>query len=95
MSSTFTAATQSQPMPASPTKGKKSKKFKSRAVVRLIEPGSMIDCSHCGSRVKFQARLRLSQVICNVYIDNAWDRVEHFHADCYEEASRPYGDPAQ
>ena len=26
--------------------------------------------------------------------DGTWDRVEHFHADCYVEASAPYGDPA-
>jgi hypothetical protein len=23
------------------------------------------------------------------------NRVEHFHADCYDEASKPYGDPAE
>jgi hypothetical protein len=54
----------------------------------------MVDCAHCGQRVKFQARLRLQQVICNVYNDGVWERVEHFHADCYEQAAQPYGDPA-
>jgi hypothetical protein len=68
-------------------------KWSSRAVLRLIEPGSQVDCAHCGQRVKFQARLRLQQVICNVYLKNAWDRVEHFHAECYEEAGSPYGEP--
>ena len=72
----------------------KRKKFTSRAVLRLIEPGSTVDCAACGTRVKFQARLRLQQVICNVYTNNMWDRVEHFHAECYEEAGRPYGEPA-
>ena len=95
MSSTFAAATHSPSLPNDQTRGKKSKKFRSRAVLRIIEPGSMIDCSHCGSRVKFQARLRLNQVICNVYIDSVWDRVEHFHAECYEEAGHPYGDLVQ
>lgn len=71
----------------------KRKKFTSRAALRLIEPGSTVDCAACGNRVKFQARLRLQQVICNVYIDNTWDRVEHFHAECYDEAGRPYGEP--
>ena len=63
-------------------------------MLRLIEPGSQVDCARCGQRVKFQARLRLQQVICNVYLKNAWDRVEHFHAECYDEAGSPYGEPA-
>ena len=86
MSSTFAVTQPSQ------TGSKKAKKFKSRAVTRIIEPGSMIDCAHCGNRVKFQARLRLNQVICNVYVESVWDRVEHFHAECYDEAGKPYGD---
>jgi hypothetical protein len=69
-------------------------KWSSRAVLRLIEPGSSVDCAQCGQRVKFQARLRLQQVICNVYLKNEWDRVEHFHAECYDEAGAPYGEPA-
>ena len=63
-------------------------------MLRTIEPGSLVDCAHCGQRVKFQARMRLMQVICNVYIDDRWDRVEHYHAECYEQADRPYGEPA-
>ena len=43
--------------------------------------------------MKFQARVRLQQVICNVYTNGNWERVEHFHAECYEEAGRPYGEP--
>jgi hypothetical protein len=69
-------------------------KWKSRAVLRLSEPGCSVDCAHCGERVKFQARLRLQQVICNVYDKSVWLRVEHFHADCYEVAGSPYGTPA-
>lgn len=63
-------------------------------MIRLIEPGSSVDCALCGDRVKFQARLRLQQVICNVYVKNVWDRVEHYHAPCYELAGNPYGEPA-
>jgi hypothetical protein len=70
-------------------------KWKSRAVIRLIEPGCSVDCAYCGERVKFQARMRLQQVICNVYVKNVWDRVEHFHAACYELAGSPYGVPAE
>ena len=67
--------------------------WKSRAVTRLIEAGSMTDCVHCDERVKFKARERHMQVICNVYVDGRWNRVEHFHAPCYDEADQPYGPP--
>ena len=65
----------------------------SRSVIRSIEPGNSALCAHCGSPVKFVARAQLRQVIANVYVDGNWDRVEHFHSDCYEEAGRPYGEP--
>jgi hypothetical protein len=66
----------------------------SRAVERSIEAGNSAVCSHCREPVKFVARAHLRQVIANVYVDGTWDRVEHFHADCYEAAGRPYGQPA-
>lgn len=66
----------------------------SRAVLRLIEPGSTVDCSHCGQQVKFVARAQGRQVIANVYIDGTWTRVEHYHADCYGASGEPYGPPA-
>lgn len=69
-------------------------KPKSRAVIRDVEAGSSVDCSFCGERVKFQAKMRNKQVICNVYVSGAWNRVEHFHADCYEPAGSPHG-PAE
>ena len=65
----------------------------SRAVTRLVEPGSQVDCKHCDERVKFQAKMRHQQVICNVYEKNSWIRVEHFHADCYKLAKQPFGKP--
>jgi len=65
----------------------------SRAVVRPIEPGNSAMCAHCGAQVKFVARAQLRQVIANVYVNATWDRVEHYHADCYEEANEPYGSP--
>ena len=64
---------------------------RSRAVLRDVEPGSTVECILCGERVKFQAKVRHKQVICNVYIGETWDRVEHFHAPCYEEANEPHG----
>ena len=72
-----------------PTKIKKV----SRAVTRLVEPGSQVDCMHCDERVKFQAKMRHQQVICNVYDKSKWIRVEHYHADCYKEAKQPFGKP--
>jgi hypothetical protein len=66
----------------------------SRAVTRTIEPGNAAVCAHCGTPVKFVARTQGRQVIANVYVDGSWDRVEHFHADCYDKAGKPYGAPA-
>ncbi len=51
----------------------------------------MTDCSHCDERIKFRARERHMQVICNIYVDGNWDRVEHYHAPCYDEAGQPFG----
>lgn len=72
---------------------RKTKNLSSRGVLREVEPGSSVECVHCGERVKFQAKMRHKQVICNVYVAKRWDRVEHFHAPCYEEAGEPYGEP--
>jgi hypothetical protein len=66
----------------------------SRAVERSIEAGNSAVCVHCHEPVKFVARAHLRQVIANVYVDGAWDRVEHFHSDCYELAGYPYGEPS-
>ena len=80
-----------------PTKGaavKPAKRWRSRAVVRNVEAGSSVSCAACGERVKFQAKVRHQQVICNVYVKGVWDRVEHYHAPCYEKAGAPYGEAA-
>jgi hypothetical protein len=83
--------------PRSTTKAAATKaapKFGSRAVMRLIEAGSGAECTECGEQVKFKARERFEQAICNVYVKGVWDRVEHYHADCYTIAGEPYG-PAE
>ena len=64
----------------------------SRAVVRRIEPGNLAVCSHCAQPVKFAAKLHKMQVIANAYVDARWNRVEHFHDECYDEADAPYGE---
>jgi hypothetical protein len=63
----------------------------SRAVLRRVEPGNMALCVVCGDQVKFAARQNRQQVIANVYRDQRWDRVEHFHDECYAVAGEPYG----
>jgi hypothetical protein len=64
----------------------------SRAADRPIDPGNDAVCVRCGERVKFAARSQARQVIANVYDDNRWQRVEHFHASCYDDAGHPYGE---
>jgi len=68
--------------------------LRTRAVVRTIEPGSEVVCAGCGDRVKFSAKVRAQQVICNVYVRDRWDRVEHYHFECYEQAGSPHGTAA-
>lgn len=70
---------------------KTSTKWQSRAVRRLVEVGSWISCVHCAEPIKFAARERRAQAICNIYENDAWQRVEHYHAECYVEAGDPYG----
>ncbi|MBS1837943.1 MAG: hypothetical protein JST64_09620 [Actinobacteria bacterium] len=74
-----------------PTTGRQATPRRSRAVLRDVEPGSTVDCAHCGERVKFQAKVRHRQVICNVYVKGVWNRVEHFHSECYSLAGEPHG----
>ena len=74
--------------------GKPKSPRRSRAVVRSIEAGSAVSCQKCDERVKFQAKIRAQQVICNVYVKGVWDRVEHFHSKCYGKAGKPYGEAA-
>jgi len=62
-----------------------------RAVVRAVEPGNDVRCVRCGKQIKFAARTHPRQVIANVYLDGAWNRVDHFHEECYLEADEPYG----
>ena len=70
---------------------KRPPKQTSRAVLRDVEAGSSVDCRHCGEVVKFQAKVRNRQAICNVYVNGRWTGVEHFHAECYPLAGNPHG----
>lgn len=69
--------------------------WKSRAVLRVVQPGSWVECKLCNEQVKYQVRAHNMQMICNVYRNGVWDRVEHFHADCYGEAGEPYGEAVE
>jgi hypothetical protein len=62
-----------------------------RAARRRIDPGNEALCQACGNAVKFAAKSKLQQVICNVYVDGRWNRVEHYHEACYVETGEPYG----
>lgn len=66
----------------------------SRAVLREVQAGSMVSCTHCLDLVAFRARERPKQVICNVYNEDRWVRIEHYHHECYGAAGAPYGEPA-
>ncbi len=66
----------------------------SRAVLRPVDPGNDASCAHCDEPVKFAARQQRRQVIANVYSDGRWNRVEHYHEDCYGAAGAPHGAPA-
>ena len=63
-----------------------------RAVVRFIEPGSMRRLRLLRAAGEVLGPGRVKQVICNVYVDGRWARVEHHHLDCYESSGRPHGD---
>ncbi len=78
---------------AAPTVAPKHKRWRSRAVIRTVDAGNSAYCAVCDELIKFRARIRAEQVICNVYVKNRWDRVEHYHPECYEEAGAPYGEP--
>ncbi|WP_420439065.1 hypothetical protein [Candidatus Poriferisodalis sp.] len=69
------------------------KRWKSRAVSRTVDAGNSAYCAVCDELIKFRARIRAEQIICNVYVKSRWDRVEHYHPDCYEQAGAPYGEP--
>jgi hypothetical protein len=66
----------------------------SRSALRRVEPGNLALCAVCDEQVKFAAKITRMQVIANVYVDGRWDRVEHFHEECYEVAGSPYGEPS-
>jgi hypothetical protein len=72
----------------------KTSTFQSRAVLRTIEAGSSAMCTTCDDQVKFKAKVKMQQVICNVYADGKWARVEHYHLECYDVMGEPYGTPA-
>lgn len=75
-----------------PSRRRSASTWTSRAVTRAIEAGAAAECAWCGERVKFQARVKAEQVICNVYVAGRWDRVEHYHLACYHAAGEPHGE---
>lgn len=90
MATDTTASSSSTP---TQTPALKRKRWKSRAVSRTVDAGNSAYCAVCDELIKFRARIRAEQIICNVYVKNRWDRVEHYHPECYTEAGSPYGEP--
>lgn len=66
---------------------------KTRATLRIIEPGEWGRCAHCGERVKFKSaqKVKPRQVIANRYADGKWIDCVSFHESCYKEAGDPCG----
>jgi hypothetical protein len=62
-----------------------------RAVQRPVPQGSAVICAGCATLVKFAAKVRRHQVIANVYVDGRWNRVEHYHPECYATSGEPHG----
>ena len=79
--------------PSTPSSDKRGS-WKSRAVLRTVEAGSAVECVHCEEPIKFRAKIRQHQAICNIYEKGVWKRVEHYHKDCYDDLGAPYGEPA-
>ena len=69
-------------------------KLGTRAVIRAIDPGCAATCVACNQAVKFAAKVKAQQVICNVYVNRKWNRVEHFHLSCYVTSGSPHGHAA-
>ena len=90
--STATAETPKKKAAAKKKDDTKPQSWESRAIIRLIEAGSAAECPRCEERVKFRARHRDQQVICNVYENGVWNRVEQYHLECYGEADSPHGE---
>jgi hypothetical protein len=63
-----------------------------RAAIRTVDAGSASTCAFCDQQVKFSAKVKRHQVICNVYVKGKWNRVEHYHYECYVEAGSQHGD---
>lgn len=66
----------------------------SRAISRFVTPGDSRKCDYCEKLIAAGGRKgrQKKQVVCNVYVDGRWNRVEIFHINCYEEAGSPHGD---
>lgn len=58
-----------------------------RAVLRYVQPSTdcpTTDCVVCGDWIVYSARYKPMVVICNVYAEGRWQRVEMFHESCYD-----------
>jgi len=79
----------------------------SRAVTMIMRYNDLQECVSCGENITFLQATSNIWVVANVYVDcdhsdpvcrlclgygRRWDRIEHWHEDCYGNAGKPYGD---
>lgn len=48
-------------------------------------------CSYPRHIIISKTRFPIKEIIANVYFEDKWQRVEHFHSDCYDKMGNPYG----
>ncbi len=65
----------------------------SRAVSRKLQPGLGLECDACSMPIKYSAKFPTNQIIANVYDGNVWQKVVHYHEECYQELDYPHGEP--
>lgn len=66
-----------------------------RAVLRVVEPahsGVEALCVACNEGIVWSARKKQTKVVCNIYDNGIWNRVDQFHDSCYSDAGQPYGE---
>ncbi len=77
--------------------------FESRAVLRAVREGADYDCAaehdnNLERHIRYAPTSKSRKlgrgvvVICNVYVDEVWQRTEHYHPHCYNAAGKPYGE---
>lgn len=54
-------------------------------------PHSEEFCEKCDKEILFDTTQRTYRVLCNVYVNDKWDRLECYHPECYEQTGFIHG----